>query len=144
FQSGHAPRTDQAQAKARAAEARAGVAQAKAGLVRARARFRGLVGEEPGQLEPFRPPPMIPPNLESALSYARQNSPSLAAASAGADAARAGVRQAQGERLPEVAFVAQAGSQRDQFFPGYRADGYTIGVQARWTLFSSGLQSAKV
>jgi TolC family type I secretion outer membrane protein len=144
FNAGEAPRSDQAQAQARAAEARAGLAQAQAELARARAHYRALVGEEPGQLAPFGAPPAVPASLDAALAAAEAQSPTLAAARAGEDAARAGVRQAQGGRLPEVAFVAQAGSVRDQFLPGYRADGYTVGVQARWTLFSSGLQGARV
>lgn len=144
FNSGEAPRSDQAQAAARAAEARAGVAQAQADLARARAHYRALTGQEAGQLDPFGAPPVIPRDLEAAVSAAEANSPGLAAARSGADAARAGVRQAQGGRLPEVSLVAQASTIRDQFFPGYQADGYTVGVQARWTLFSSGLQSAKV
>lgn len=144
FQSGDAPRSDQAQAQARAAQARAGLAQAQADLARARAHYRALVGQEAGQLEPFGPPPAIPASLDAGLATAEANSPALAAARDGAEAARAGVRQAQGGRLPEVSLVAQASSVRDEFLPGYRADGYTVGVQARWTLFSSGLQSAKV
>ena len=144
FQAGETPRTDQAQAEARAAEARAAVAQAQGELARARARFRSLTGQEAGQLEPIGEGPATPADLDAALVAARANSPDLGAARAGTDAARAGVRQARGGFMPEVALVAEAASQRDQFFPGYQADGYTIGVQARWTFFSSGLQSAKV
>lgn len=144
FNAGEAPRSDQAQAAARAAEARAGLAQAQADLARTRAHYRALTGEEPGHLEPFGAPPPIPGSLDAALQTAEANSPALSAARAGADAARAGVRQAEGGRLPEVSLVAQASTVRDQFFPGYQADGYTVGVQARWTLFSSGLQGAKV
>jgi outer membrane protein len=144
FTSGDAPRSDQAQAEARAAEARAGLAEAQAGLAQARARYRALTGQEPVRLDPFGPPPAIPGSLDQALAIAQANSPALAAARAGVDAAQAGVRQAQGGRLPEVALVAQASSVRDQFLPGYQADGYTVGVRARWTLFSSGLTSARV
>lgn len=144
FNSGDAPRSDQAQAQAREAQARAGVAQAQAELAAARAHYHALTGQEPGQLQPFGAPPPLPANLDQALSTAEANSPALAAARAGASAAKAGVRQAEGGRLPEVAVFAQAATQRDEFLPGYRADGYTVGVQARWTLFSSGLQGAKV
>jgi TolC family type I secretion outer membrane protein len=144
FQAGEIPRTDQAQADARAALARAGVAQAQGELARARAHLRALTGQEPVQLEPAAVPTGMPASLDAALDIALRNNPGLGAAKAGSDAARAGERQARGGLLPEVALVAEAGSQRDQFFPGYRADGYAVGVQARWTLFSSGLQSARV
>lgn len=144
FNSGESPRTDLAQAEARAAEAKAGLAQAQADLAQAGAHYRALTGEEPGQLAPFGPPPAVPASVEQALTIAHSNSPVLGSARAGAKAADAGERKARGGLLPEVAIVAELSSQRDQFLPGYHADGYTVGVQARWTLFSSGLQSAKV
>ena len=40
--------------------------------------------------------------------------------------------------------VVEASSQRDQFLPGYRADGASVGIQARWPIFTGGLVSAKV
>jgi outer membrane protein len=144
FQAGEAPRTDQAQAEARAALARAGVARAEGDLAKARAHLRALTGSEPVQLEPAPLPTPMPASLDAALATALRGNHGLAAAKAGADAAHAGERQARSGLLPEVGLVAEAGSQRDQFFPGYRADGYMVGVQARWTIFSSGLQSAKV
>jgi outer membrane protein len=143
FDSGEAPRTDLAQAEARAAEARAGVAQAQADLAQARAHYHALTGQEPGELAPFAAPPPIPPSLDQALAIARENSPGLGAARAGARAAAAGERRARGGFLPEISAVAELSRQRDQFLPGYHADGYTVGVQGRWTLFSSGLQSAR-
>ena len=33
---------------------------------------------------------------------------------------------------------------RDQFFPGYSADSATVGIRARWQLFSGGRVSGKV
>jgi outer membrane protein len=33
---------------------------------------------------------------------------------------------------------------RDQFFPDYRADSATVGIRARWALFSGGRVSGKV
>ena len=43
-----------------------------------------------------------------------------------------------------LALTATASSSRDQFFPGYRADGVTVGMQGRWTLFAGGLINGKV
>ena len=78
------------------------------------------------------------------MASARQSSPTLLAAEASARAARAGVRFAQADRFPTVALSARASTARDQFFPGYRADGFTIGVEGQWTLFSGGLVSGRV
>jgi outer membrane protein len=78
------------------------------------------------------------------MATAVQTSPALVTARAQARAAVAGVRFAQAERLPSLALTATASSTRDQFFPGYRADGVTVGVQGRWTLFAGGLINGRV
>ena len=78
------------------------------------------------------------------MAIALQTSPALVAAQAQARAADAGVRYAQADRLPSLALTATASSARDQFFPGYRADGVTVGVQGRWTLFAGGLINGKI
>lgn len=144
FKGGEIPRTDAAQAQARLAEARAGLARAHGDVARSRARFVVVVGSEPDDLEALPASPPIPPTLDDALSAALKTSPALMAAQAQARAAEAGVRYAQAERLPSLALTAQASSARDQFFPGYRADGVTVGVQGRWTLFSGGLISGRI
>ena len=60
------------------------------------------------------------------------------------EAARAGARGARAERPPTVGAFAEGSTIRDQFFPDYRADGTTVGVRARWQLFSGGRVSAKI
>ncbi len=144
FKGGETPRTDLAQAQARLAEAQAGLARASGDVARTRAHFISVVGEEPENLEPLPAPPPIPPSLDEAMAMALQSSPALVAAQAQARAADAGVRYAQAERFPSLALTATASSARDQFFPGYRADGVTVGVQGRWTLFAGGLINGRV
>jgi outer membrane protein TolC len=68
----------------------------------------------------------------------------LLAAQAAERAAQAGVRYARADRLPNLALTATASTARDQFFPGYSADGVTVGVQGRWTLFSGGAVSGRI
>ena len=75
---------------------------------------------------------------------ATQSSPTLLAAESTERAANAGVRYAEADRLPTVALIARASTTRDQFFPGYRDEGVTVGVQGRWTLFSGGLVSGQI
>jgi outer membrane protein len=144
FKDGEAPRTDLAQADARLAAAQADLARAGGELARARARFAGLVGTEPDALEPLAAPPATPASLDDAVSQAARSSPSILAARAKLRAAEAGVRFADADRLPTLALVASASSARDQFFPGYRADGMAVGVQGHWTLFAGGAINAKV
>jgi TolC family type I secretion outer membrane protein len=144
FDKGEVPRTEVDQAEARLSGARAALASAQGDLARARARYRTLVGEEPAGLEPVGEPPAGPATLDEAVAQAQDHSPAVAAAQAAVRAADAGVTKAKAERLPSVALAAQASTVRDQFLPGYRADGVSVGVQGRWTLFSSGLVSGKI
>jgi outer membrane protein len=144
FKGGETPRTDLAQAQARLAEARAGLARARGDVARSRAHFVSVVSVEPDSLDAVPTPPPIPLSLDEAMASAVQTSPALVIAQAQARAAEAGVRYAQAERLPNFALTATASSTRDQFFPGYRADGITVGVQGRWTLFSGGRINGRV
>jgi TolC family type I secretion outer membrane protein len=144
FRGGETPRTDLAQAQARLAEARAGLARAMGDVARGRARFVTVVGVEPDGLDAISAPPPVPASLDEAMATALRNSPALVAAEAQARAAEAGVRYAQAGRLPSLALTATASSARDQFFPGYRADGVTVGVEGRWTLFAGGLINGRV
>jgi TolC family type I secretion outer membrane protein len=144
FTAGDAPRTDVDQAMARLAQARADLARADGAAAQARVRFHTLVGQDPEALEPPAAPPPTPKTLDEAAALARINNPALQAARSAARASEAGVRRAEAERLPTVALVAEASSIRDQFLPGYRADGGTIGVQGRWSIFSGGLISGRI
>ena len=144
FKDGATPRTDLDQARARLAGAQADLARAAGDVARARARFTNVVGAEPDALEPLSEVPQSPAAREDAFAAATQSSPILLAAEASARSAEAGVRYAQADRLPTLALAASANTTRDQFFPGYRADGVTVGVQGRWTLFSGGLVSGRI
>ena len=144
FRGGETPRTDLDQARAQLANARADLARANGDVARARAHFSNIVGAEPDALEPLSDIPQTPAVLDDAVATASQSSPTLLAAEASARAADAGVRYARADRLPTVALTASASTTRDQFFPGYRADDVTVGVQGRWMLFSGGLVSGRI
>jgi outer membrane protein len=144
FKGGEIPSSALDQARARLAGAKADVARATGNAARARARFADVVGAEPDRLDPLSAPPAIPASLDDAMASATHSSPTLLAAEASARAAEAGVRFAEADRLPTLALAATASTTRDQFFPGYRADGVTVGVKGRWTLFSGGLVSGQI
>lgn len=145
FKGGEVPRTDLDQARARQAETRAGLARAEGQLASRRAHFVAVVGAEPNALEsPDVVASALPPSLDEAVSLAAQSSPLVLAAQATERAAQAGVRYARAERLPSLALTATASTARDQFFPGYSADGVTVGVQGRWTLFSGGAATGRI
>lgn len=144
FKDGEIARTDLAEAQARLAEARAGLLRSQGDIVRTRAHFAALVGVQADGLETLPASPPTPPRLEDAVDQAARGSPTLAAAEAAERAAREAVTAARAERLPEVALAATAATSRDNFFPGYRADGVTVGVEGRWALYSGGAVSARV
>jgi outer membrane protein len=54
------------------------------------------------------------------------------------DIAKAGVRAAKAEGMPQVGAFAEAAHVRDQFFSDYRADSLAVGIRGRWTLFAGG------
>jgi len=70
--------------------------------------------------------------------------PALGIAKLKVEAADASLRAAQAERWPTVSAVAEAGTVRDQFFPGYRTNDLRVGVRGRVSIFSGGLVSGKV
>jgi outer membrane protein len=144
FKGGETARTDLAQSQARLAESRAGLARARGDVARTRAHFVSIVGVEPEGMEALPAPPPTPASLDEAVASAGQTSPAILAAQASLRAADAGARYSAAERLPSLALTATASSARDQFFPGYRADGVTVGVQGRWTLFAGGAINGRV
>ncbi|MFA5962682.1 MAG: TolC family protein [Sphingomonas sp.] len=144
FRAGESPSTDVSQAGARLAEARAGLARAQGMQVSAAAHFRNLTGLEPVDLQPLPVNPALPATLDEAMDAATHNNPALAQAEAGLRAAQAAARGARAERLPTIGAFAEGATVRDQFFPDYRADSATVGIRARWELFSGGRVSGKV
>ncbi len=138
FGAGEIASSDLAQARARKAEAEAGQARAKGRLASAEAAFQRLTGKPAGELASLPDLPSTPPTLDEALDRARAANPSLQQAKAGVDVAKAGVRAARAEGLPQVGAFAEAAHVRDQFFPDYRADSVVVGVRGRWTIFAGG------
>jgi TolC family type I secretion outer membrane protein len=143
FSAGEIPRSDLDLTLARSAEARAGTARAQGALEVARARYVAIVGDQPTALEPAADDGALP-LLDEALARAEAASPVLGAAEAAVRAAQAAARVASAQGLPSINVAARAEQARDQFFPGYRSDAVTLGLQGRWTLFAGGrVQAAK-
>lgn len=143
FGAGEIPRSDLELSLARRAEARAGAARAQGALAGARARYTALVGAEPVGLEPVVDDGLTP-TLDEVFARAEAVSPILQAAEADLRAAQASTRAATAQGRPSFSVAARAEQVRDQFFPGYRSDAVTVGVQGRWTLFAGGrVQAAK-
>lgn len=144
FRAGDGTSTEVAQAEARLAEARAGLSAAEGAETEARAMLRALSGMEvtPDAGLPVPAQPAMTPQAAVALAIA--HNPRIRAAERLLAAARAGLDGARAARMPVVGAYAEAGSVRDQFFPGYKADTASVGIRARWTLFDGGRTGARV
>ena len=138
FQAGEISSADLAQARARKAQAVAGQAQAQGRRASAEAAYQRLTGKPAGDLAPLPNLPRTPPTLDEALDLARTSNPSMRQAKAAVDVARAGVRAAKAEGMPQVGAFAEAAHVRDQFFPGYKADSVAVGIRGKWTIFAGG------
>lgn len=143
FKAGEVPATDVAQADARLAEGEALLAAAIGRQASARARLARLTGQQIDTLAPLPEPPALPATLEDAAAQAHRHSPLLVQAEAALAAARGKARMARADGLPQVAAYAEGSTVRDQFFPGYRGDGASAGLRARWNFFSSGRSQAE-
>jgi outer membrane protein len=144
FEAGEAPKTDVNEAEARAAAAQADVARSEGDVAVATAKYREVVGADPVGLEPPSALPQTPASVDEAVAAATSGNPGLAAAQAQVSAADEAVRRAKADRAPAVDLVAGAASVRDEFLPGYKADSASVGVEGRWTVFSSGLAAGKI
>ncbi|OYY72010.1 TolC family protein [Sphingomonas sp. 28-63-12] len=143
FQAGDGTSTETAQAEARRAEADAGLAAAQGQLTGAMAQLAALAGHPVAIDADLPPAPTMPPTGDAAVALAMKDNPMLLAASRQVDAARARVDGVRAERLPTVGAYAEAASVRDKFFPGYKADSASLGLRARWTIFSGGRIGAR-
>ena len=144
FKVGEIPASELATATARRAEADAGLAGAEGRRISAEAQFHRLTGHDAGPLAPLPALPATPPTLDEAVDAAHQANPTLSQAEKGIAIARAGVRAARAESLPTLGAYAEATHTRDQFFPGYQADAFAVGIRGRWTLFAGGRTQAKI
>jgi len=110
----------------------------------AAARYEALVGEAPADLEAPGASPDTPANVNDAVAQAEAHNAGLAASQAALSGAEDGVRRARADRAPTVDFVVGASSVRDQFFPGYRSDSASVGVEGRWAIFTGGLVNGRI
>lgn len=86
-----------------------------------------------------------PQTLQQAVERAIENAPALEGAGAMVDAARAGVDVARSASLPTAGLQAEVGALRTDFTTSTTDQiPRSIGVQAEWTVFSSGANEAQV
>jgi TolC family type I secretion outer membrane protein len=144
FDAGDIPRSDLAQAQARRAGAQAALAHARADEAGAIARFRRVIGVEPDALDDVAAPPATPATREEAIAAALQTNAQLLALREAETAASAGIWREVSQHAPSVSLSVEASSVRDEFLPGYRADGAALVARASVPLFTGGRISGEV
>ena len=143
FDVGAGTKTDIAQAQSRVAAAEAGVAAAEAQLQSSRATYIRLIGHIPVDLAPI-PRFELPPTLEVAIARARQNNPTLLAATHNRTAAKSAIDIAKSASKPVVSLNGTLGGQRGQINGLAEGDQFSFGAQFVVPLFSGGRNKSRV
>ena len=102
FEVGEVTRTDVAQSEARLAGAVAERVRSEGSIQAARAAYRNVINQEPVRLVTPRPRADLPPTEAEAHQLAETYNPNIAAAQFNLAAARADVRVAESDLLPEL------------------------------------------
>lgn len=138
FEAGVVTRTDEAQAQARFAQARTQLVQAQGGHAAAVEAYRRLVGHPPSGLQLPAAATGLPSDLETALSTAVRNSPTLISAQADTRLADANVAAAAAQGRLNV--TAEAGYSLGADFNDDTSEisNDTVGVRLSVPLFQGG------
>jgi outer membrane protein len=141
FEVGEVTRTDIAQAEARLAGAKAALAGAQSQLDISRSAYARVVGQPPGALASPPTTPTLPASLDTALATARESSPSILAAKAAVDAARAGVKLADADFRPTASIGLSADTNVADLsdWDLQRSGGLSASARVTVPLFTNGL-----
>lgn len=144
FEVGEVTRTDVAQAEARLAGAIAERVRSEGAIETARAAYRNVINQEPVRLVTPRPLAELPPTEIEAQQLAETFNPNIAAAQFNLAAARAEVRVAESDLLPELSVRGEL-SYVDE--PNLTLDDQreaSIGAALRVPLYQGGGEYARV
>jgi outer membrane protein TolC len=150
YEAGLVVESDLLQAQVRESEAEAALADAEKNAGVARAALNLELGRPldtpmalPPRVEPMEPAAPADAPLEALLAEAAEQRPDLRAARARVEAARAGLRRARGDRLPEIGWSGAFEADSEEPFddPG---SNWTVGVGLRWTAFDGFATGARV
>ena len=106
FKLAEVTRTDVAQAEAQLAAGQSQMLRANSNLTTSKARYRRVIGSEPGRLEPGLPVDHLSPRtLAAAIDAGMTANPSVTAAMYGVDVARLQVKISEGALYPTVTLL---------------------------------------
>jgi outer membrane protein/adhesin transport system outer membrane protein len=143
FEVGELTRTDVAQAESRLAGATAQRIQAEGGLTTSVAVYREVIGEDPVDLQPARPPASLPGDETETVAASSAN-PDLVAAQFLERAARDGTDVVFGELLPRVDVVGRLQAEVDISRDGQYDNSAQALLQVRIPLYQAGGVDSRV
>jgi outer membrane protein len=137
--------TDRAQARSRLIASQLRLAQLRSSLTGARARYRAVVGEEPGALDPLPDLPGLAPTLQGALDAAARGNPQLLGTVYTEVASRARIAQAKATDGVQVGLSLNLNHQPiAPYLKDQEARSVIFSVGVSRPLFTSGLHQSKV
>ncbi len=139
---GEGTRTDVAQAQSRLEGAIAARINAEAALARARARYRTVIGHEPGTLAMPTHAPALPGSLQQTEALATQNYP-VVAARFEAQAASNQAHAAAGALLPRIGLYAEVRRENDPQYGFAEVTDRVVGVDISVPIWQGGTEHAR-
>lgn len=141
---GSGTRSEVDQVEERLAAARAIRAEVLQASLETEAKFRAVVGAEPGDTHRVGEPPHLPRNRREAVEQAMANNPSIAVKDAEAQAFDFEKERAKSDYLPTLALEGSAQTGHDiNAVPGKNED-YSVRLRLSWRLYDGGMRNAKV
>ena len=145
YTAGEITPTDVSQAEARLAFARSQVSTAESNLQASIAMFRRVIGVEPRQLAPGRPPDqLVPATLTAAVQVGLTEHPAIKAALHAVDVAELQVKVIEGELAPSLNLVGRAGQAFDAETRGDRTFSAALLGQLSIPIYEGGETYARV
>ena len=144
FRAGTATETDTSQAAARLSGAVSGQLGAEAQLATSRARFRDLVGRDPGILAVPTVLGQLPPTEDEAVSLGTTRNPVVLATRKQLEAAEHQVDVARGKLLPKLDGIATVEHEDELFSKAVRMNSAVVGVEATLPLYQTGKEYSEV
>jgi outer membrane protein len=138
FRAGTATETDTSQAAARLSGAVSGQLGAESQLATSRARFRDVVGRDPGTLGAPAVLGQVPPTEDEAVSLALSRNPALLATKKQLEAAQHQVDVVRGNLLPKLDGIATVEHEDELFSKAVRLNSAVVGVEATIPLYEAG------
>jgi outer membrane protein len=144
FKLGEVTRTDITQAEAQLASGRSQMLRADAALTTSKAKYRRVIGSEPGPLEPGSAVEHLLPRTVAAIDAGTTANPSVKGAKYGVDVAQLQVKVSEGALYPSVSLLGNI--QRDHDVTGYipEQSSATFLIGATIPLYEGGAEYATI